>query len=263
MNIPKVLHQTWKTREMPRQIVKCIESMRRMNPGWDHAFYTDEDWKTALESNAFFNWEELNQFPTGIQRADIFRCLMLHEQGGIYSDVDTLALRPLDSLIGAAVESGLIAEDTEMILTTDHPVHSQFFYGGAEVIMNNFMVSRPGARFLEIFLGELKESIESGSFDNLDPVATTGPIAMTEAIERHGGIEELKIAVVPYFWINPLPDMARDFPGKEAYDEIFEDGSWRARFCPYVVHCWWHSWWDQQSMANFFDEQFFPAKKAV
>ena len=250
---PKILHQTWQSYEMPSPIAMCVESMRRVNPGWEHRFTTDADWSAAMNGHEIIDWKSLQRFPTGILKADVFRCVVLYENGGIYSDVDMLALRPLDSLLQAAMESGLVAEDTEMILTTDHRVHCQTLYGNAEILMNNFMVARPKARFLKIFLEHLHSLVKDGFQGNTEPVSRTGPIALTRLVEEHGGVEKLKIAVIPYFWINPLPDMTLSFHGKEWYEQILKDGSWRARFCPYLVHCWWHSYFNQPSTLGFLD----------
>lgn len=248
---PKILHQTWQTHEMPDDIAACLESMLRLNPGWEHRFTTDADWPAAMGGHDIISWNELQRFPTGILKADVFRCVALYENGGIYSDVDMLALRPLDSLLQGAVECGLVAEDTEMILTTDHPVHCQMLYGSSEILMNDFMVARPKARILKIFLEYLHTLVRDGFQGDTEPVSTTGPVALTRIIEEHGGVEELKIAVIPYFWIHPLPDMALSFHGREGYEEILEDGSWRARFCPYLAHGWWHSYWDRPSTLSF------------
>ena len=253
MNIPKIVHQTWKTQKMPDPISKCVASLRQLNPHWEHRFYTDDDWESLITECSLVDRESFLRFPTGIQRADIFRAVALYEKGGVYADVDLVAIRPLDSMISAAVESGLIAEDTEMILATDHPVHSRVIYGGGEVLMNNFMISVPRARFLELYLHRMMSSVAGGALSSREPVSTTGPVAITQLIDEYGGVEELKIAVVPFFWTNPLPDMALQFPEWGAFDEILTDGSWRARFCPYLVHCWWHSYWGEHNMLNFYD----------
>lgn len=232
---------------MPHALKMCMDSMRRLNPDWEHRFSTDADWPSALTGHEIFDWESLQRFPTGIQKADVFRCISLYEEGGIYSDIDMLALRPLDSLLSAAIESGLVSEDTELILTTDHPVHCHAIYGDTEILMNHFMVARPKARFLRFFLEHLHSLVKDGYQGSNEPVSTTGPVALTRIVEEQGGTEELKIAIVPYFWIHPLPDMNRSFHGREGYEEILMDGSWRARFCPYLLHCWWHSYWEQPS----------------
>jgi hypothetical protein len=254
---PKILHQTWPAHDMPGPIARCVDSIKRVNPGWEHRFTTDADWPAALANHEIFDWETFNRFPTGILKADVFRCIALYENGGVYSDADMLALRPLDSLLQAAVESGLIEEDTEMILTSDHPVHSEALYGGAEVLMNHFMVARPKARFLKIFLEHLHSLVKDGFSGGTEPVSATGPLALTRLIVEHGGVEDLKIAVVPYFWIHPLPDMNLSFGSREVFHQILSDGTWKARFCPYLVHGWWHGYLSENNTFRMYERQIF------
>jgi mannosyltransferase OCH1-like enzyme len=253
MKIPKILHQTWKTREVPEPISKCVESLRRLNTGWEHRFHEDKDWARLIAANEHIDQTSFDRFPTAIQRADIFRCIALYEHGGVYADLDMLGVRPLDSLIYSAIEGGLVKNDTEMILTTDHPFHSRMLYGGWDVIMNNFMISKPRPRFLEIYLQSMKEKVADGTeLSSHEPVGSTGPIAMSELLEKHGGAEELKVAIVPYFWINPFPDLILDFPERQEFMEIIADDSWRNRICPYLIHCWWHSYWEKHDVLDVY-----------
>lgn len=232
-------------------IEKCIDSLRAMNPGWEYRFYTDDDWHGIINSQSDFNYEDLTKYPSGIQRSDIFRCAALLRHGGLYADVDMLGVRKIDSLIASAMEAGLILPDTEVVLTTDHPIHSRHSYRRGEILMNNFMLAKPGAGFFEIYLDEMKRAVAHAPCPTGNPMDTTGPLAMTRIIREHGGPAALKIAVVPYFWINPIPDMARRFPERPIYQRMIEDGSWRSSICPYFVHCWWHSYLDVETESHY------------
>lgn len=232
-------------------IERCVSSLVETNPAWDYHFYTDEDWSKVITSESVFNWTDLMNYPTGIQRSDVFRCAALYEAGGCYADVDMIGVRSIDSLIQSACEMGLANDDTELILTIDHPVHSRMYFGREKVYMNNFMLAKPGARFLEIFLKAMKMAVAHGPCGSTAPVYSTGPVAMTRLIHEYGGLEELKIAVVPYFWINPIPDMAIRFPEKPIYQRMIEDGSWRLEIAPYFIHCWWHSYIDVETVSHY------------
>ena len=239
---PKIIHQTARSNDFPPLIAKCVDSLNATNPGWESRFYDDDDWQKAITPDSIFTWEDLMRYPTGIQRADIFRCAALYEYGGCYADVDMLGVRSLDSFLSAAWDLGIADEETEVILTIDHPVHSRLYFGRQKIYMNNFMLAKPGARFLEVFLREMKDAVRCEPCSDHAPVYTTGPVAMTEIIRKHGGPEALKIAVVPYFWINPIPDMINNFPERILYARMIEDGSWRTELAPYFIHCWWHSY---------------------
>ena len=40
--VPKILHQTWKTTEIPAAWQRFVESWGRMHPKWEHRIWTDE-----------------------------------------------------------------------------------------------------------------------------------------------------------------------------------------------------------------------------
>lgn len=251
MDIPAIIHQTARSSDFPPLIQKCVDSLRKGNPDWDHFFYDDEKWKDVITPDSVFPWDSLSKYPTGIQRSDIFRCAALYEHGGCYADVDVLGIRPMDSLISSAIELGLVDEETEIILTIDHPIHSRIFFQREKVYMNNFMLAKPGAVLLKIYLEEMEEAVAAGPCLNSAPVYTTGPVEMTRLIHQHGGTEALKIGVLPYFWINPIPDMSIDFPEKPLYAQMIENGSWRTEIAPYFIHCWWHSYIDVETESNY------------
>src|SRR5690554_6595575 len=117
---PRIVHQTARTERLPAFIQSCISSIRVLNTSWEHRFYTDQAWPNVFNSYPPFDWSSLFKYPSGIQRSDIFRCVALYQYGGLYADVDMLGIRPIESLITNMVESGLIASDTEVVLTTDH-----------------------------------------------------------------------------------------------------------------------------------------------
>lgn len=245
--VPRIIHQTWRTRELPPVIDRCVESVRYLHPTWDYRFYSDDDWHELLSGNPFFDAREFWQIPTGVQKSDVARMLALYRYGGAYLDVDILALRPLDSLIASAMESGLVGEVTEVLLTTDHPVHSQLLFSGSELLMNHFMVALPGSKLIGLYLSKVMSRIRDGN-GNHDPVPTTGPIALTKIVEDHDEVDDLRFTVFPYFWTHPLPDMTHDFPGRESFHKIICDRTWKSRFCPYFVHCWWHNYHSPRNM---------------
>lgn len=251
MELPKIIHQTARSADFAPLIGSCVDSLRKMNPEWEYRFYTDDDWKEVITSRSILTWDHLMRYPAGIQKSDIFRCAALYEHGGLYADVDVLGVRKIDSLIDSARELGIVSEDTELVITTDHPIHSRHFFGSREILMNNFMLAKPGAKFLKIYLEEMARAVAATSCDTSEPLDTTGPLAMTRIIREHGGPQALNIAVVPYFWINPLPDMTLDTPERPIYRRMIADGSWKTAICPYFVHCWWHSYLDVETESHY------------
>lgn len=254
-DVPKIIHQTWRDRNLPPFIDQCVKTVRDRHPAWEYRFYTDGDWNELLEGNPFIAPDEFWGIPTGIQRSDVARMLALYRDGGAYLDVDLVAVRSLDSLIESSIDAGLVGQGTEVLLTTDHPVHSQILFSGSELLMNHFIIARPRARLIGVYLSKIIDRILS-KMEN-DPVVATGPMALTEMVDENGGELNLCTSIFPYFWTHPFPDMVHEFVGKEAYHEIIFDGSWRSRFCPYFIHLWWHNYYSKHNMMEHYGSRIF------
>ena len=41
--IPKIIHQSFATQELPKEIVENIEKIKKINPTWEYRFYDDND----------------------------------------------------------------------------------------------------------------------------------------------------------------------------------------------------------------------------
>ena len=98
MSIPKIIHQTWKTTEVPPNFLNMVQSWRDKNPNWEHHFWTDEDLEALVRENYPKFLNIFKSYPRGVQRADAGRYLILHHCGGVYTDIDTTCLKSFDLL---------------------------------------------------------------------------------------------------------------------------------------------------------------------
>lgn len=72
------------------------ETFRALHPSWYLKTWAEEDMQTLVTPK----WAAvLRECRLLIQRADIYRCIVLEEYGGVYVDCDMLCLKPLDEFI--------------------------------------------------------------------------------------------------------------------------------------------------------------------
>ena len=257
------LFQTHRSDSAPHPLAVCRRSFHTSNPGLAIDFSDDasaDRWVMEMLSE---HSDGYLRHPSGILRADIWRCAVLFAHGGVYADLDIECLCPLDDLLATAREMGIIREDTEVLLSTDHAVHERQHFRGRRMYMNDFMIAlKPGAELFKRYLERIGET-SGETIEKLknDPVMLTGPGILTDLIEEAGGPEALKVGVLPWQWIHPLPDMTLKFPEWEQYDALIRSGDWflKLETPPFVAHYWWHSYCNSHNMMKMYGELLFQS----
>lgn len=86
--IPKIIHQTWKTHELPENLKHWHNSIKELHPGWKINLWTDED-NLELVKEHFPHLLKIYQaLEYNIMRADIIRYIYMAVFGGYYLDLD-------------------------------------------------------------------------------------------------------------------------------------------------------------------------------
>ena len=99
MPIPKILHQTWKTRELPPEFAAFRRTWLRCHPDWECRVYDDSDGRQLVAEHYPQLLALYDSYPANIQRADLFRYLAVHHYGGVYADLDMECFKPLEPLL--------------------------------------------------------------------------------------------------------------------------------------------------------------------
>ncbi len=103
MPIPKILFQTWKSKTVvPENFAYWAATFRTENPTYDYRLWDDNDNRAFIAEHYPWFLGTYNAYPAEIYRADAVRYFFLYHHGGIYADMDTECLRPLDSVLNAA-----------------------------------------------------------------------------------------------------------------------------------------------------------------
>ncbi len=112
--IPRVIFQTWKVRQpLPSNYRYWSDTFPGLNPGYLRILWDDADNREFIA--AAFPWflPVYDSYPREIFRADMVRPFFLYSFGGIYVDLDTECLRPIDETIAEGdVILGTMGPDT-------------------------------------------------------------------------------------------------------------------------------------------------------
>ena len=98
--IPKKIWQLHFERPIPKDIHGPIQSWTNKNPSYEHMVLDDEAGQEFVRQHYAHDPYVMNTYLRlggRILRSDYLRYLILAAQGGVYTDTDTTAVRPIDS----------------------------------------------------------------------------------------------------------------------------------------------------------------------
>lgn len=227
--IPKIIHQTWTSRDIPESLQPLHETWLQYHPDWEFRLWTDSDCRALVAETAPDFLSLYDAYPAPIYRVDVFRYFLMMHLGGLYVDLDFECLRALDPLLDG--KSLVLGEEP-----TSHLRHHRKARPGLrQIIGNAFIASACGHPFWSHVIDRLFEQR-----DELGPLDATGPFFLTRAYEDYGGKESLEILPAPVLY--PL-DSAACEQGL-AFDLSYWISKTRNAF---AVHHWLGSWWREDS----------------
>jgi len=168
MAIPRVIYQTFKTRNLPYITRAFIWWMKRVNPGYQYEFYTDqriEDFLRAeYEPRIHAAYSRL---AIGAAKGDFFRYTILYRKGGVYIDIDGAILKSLDQHIIKPTDEAIITREGNpglfaqwaLMFNRDHPI-------------------------LKKTIDKMVDNIENNRYPQ-DVHLTTGPTVFTAAVNEY------------------------------------------------------------------------------
>lgn len=185
--IPKIIHQTWKSRKLPGWVSSSVESWKRVNPGYEHRMYSDEDIQAMVRDRHPALLPAYEQMKP-IQRADLFRYLALLDFGGYYADCDVQCLRPIDEwsrqyhprdFANVQFIAGF------EVVTTKKAVEHHYFAREYQLVQWT-MGSAPGHPILRDVIEKIRVYFAAGKHKMFTSIIkSTGPGIWSDAITDH------------------------------------------------------------------------------
>lgn len=183
--IPKILHFTWKSADLPGTMGAFFAKWQRLHPDWDIRLWTDETMHRFVVEAYPELLATYDGYPKMIQRADAFRYLVLGKLGGIYSDLDVEPFQSVAPLLDLDCFVGV--EPLEHIGT------DRTHQGIPLLLSNAFMGSVPGHPMWREVCRLLPELADQETF------YSTGP-SMVTAVALRLSTDERPALLLPEVW---------------------------------------------------------------
>lgn len=161
--IPRIIHQTYKTADIPEDWQYVQRSVRRHHKDYQYILWTDETIRSFMTEHYPWFMPTFDAYPYPIQRVDAFRYFALYHYGGIYLDLDVGCRRPLDVLLKYHV-----------VLPRTEP------FG----FSNDFMAAEAQHPFFKQIIEALEKSNRSYILPFLTVMLSTGPLFLTRQYHR-------------------------------------------------------------------------------
>lgn len=214
--IPKIIHQTWKDKNVPSTMKKYVQSWKKHHPDFDYMFWTDEDLRVLIENHYPWFLPYFDSYSHQIMRVDAFRFFVLHHYGGIYADLDLESYKPINPLLS----------EEKLLL----------FLEWQGSVSNAVMASEPRHPFLEFCFKALMDKHRTSN-EKTAVWELTGPKFLTLTFEEYKQEGGSDYKLYPHYYFFPIP-----------WHYPKEDQSGQGDKFPYSygAHHWQGTWWQKQ-----------------
>ena len=177
--IPCVIHQTWNTHQLSSHQAEVATTWKLKNPKCEYKLWNDTETAELCRQKSpdliWPIWEALSP----VQRADIFRYLVLWDQGGYYADIDCRCTKPIAEFPVPKDASMIVGYEAAHRLGEKERKSVQF--ARVEQFENWFFASAPGN---PVLLRALEIVREKFLWKVQDTVDFTGPGSFSDAVHE-------------------------------------------------------------------------------
>ena len=176
--IPRIIHQTWKTKESNESIDKLRQTWIENNRNYEYNYYSDDDIYSFIKEH--FDEKYVNAYSriiNGSLKADFFRYCVLFVKGGVYVDIDISCVIPLDDVVDLDTISFVTTTDYCSIQKSDR-------------IYQGFLGCKPKCKLFINVLDKICDSMHKNQY-KFDLFELSGPVMFSRLLKEYmnDGIE--------------------------------------------------------------------------
>jgi len=219
--IQKIIHQTWKSSNLPDNFRTYQKTWIAHHSDWEYRFYDDAACHDFVQNSFPDLLTIYNACPHPVQRADIFRYLVVAAQGGIYADMDMECYKNMEPLL----EGRECVFGVETILS---PLQTQLWkHRHSERIANCIFAAQSKHPMFDRIIEEVVLRLD-GRYPMEEIIETTGPGMLTDVVQQYR--KKYALHVLPQIcWLPPSdPYYPNIFPfNLHMYAKHHFSGTWK------------------------------------
>ncbi|MCX2431618.1 glycosyltransferase family 32 protein [Pedobacter sp. GR22-10] len=229
MRIPKIIHQTWKTSELPTDLRLLSETWRAKHPNWSFKLWTDK-MNEEFISKQFPDFLDQYRSYSNIQKVDAVRYLILFVYGGVFIDLDFECYRNIEPIL----------HDCECFFGQE-PVQHALLHNKSQIVSNAIMgCTSRNLFFKELYQGmNVKRPVYQDA--NTEVLESTGPFMLTKIYQKFK--EKSKIMVFDSDFFFPLTKDELIILEKEPSNLLLNEKIKKA----FALHYFFGTWWNPKS----------------
>jgi inositol phosphorylceramide mannosyltransferase catalytic subunit len=182
MQIPKIIHQTWKDHQVPDGFRRFAATWKKKHTDWKYLLWTDEMNRNFIKEKFPDFLSRYDSYTTNIQRVDAVRYFILYKYGGVFVDLDFECCRNIVPLL----------RDNTCVFGKESHEHCTE-HNKDMIISNAFMAATSGNSFFASLCTALKEEhpLVNDPYD--DVLETTGPFMLSRVYENYERKDEITL----------------------------------------------------------------------
>jgi mannosyltransferase OCH1-like enzyme len=149
--VPRVIFQTWETKDFSPEFQAIVDKWKEMNPSYKYFLYDRLEREEFIRTHfpgAVYN--AYRKIVPGAFKADLWRYCVLYVYGGVYTDVDMLCMGKLDDFI---------ARDIDMVVPVDLNANLS---EGRHNLSNGFFAVKPRCEILLQCITRIVHNVMNG-----------------------------------------------------------------------------------------------------
>lgn len=160
--IPKIFYQTWKTKDLSPGMSAARETWLSKHPDWTHVLVDDAEQRAFVADFGSDVVKAYDMLKSGAFKSDLWRYCQLYKSGGVYADIDSVCVEPLESYLRA---------DDQFVSSEATPREGG---GLGWVVYQAIIAARPGHPFLERAIERGVGEILAGEKDGFLAIGPSG-----------------------------------------------------------------------------------------